>query len=207
MTPAVGHERRRAAMVGELRRRGIDDERVLAVMAEVPRHRFVPAHRARDAYGAGPLPISCGQTISAPAMVAAMAAALGLTGTERVLEVGAGSGYAAAVLSRLAREVVTIEYHPSLAAGARAALAATGYGNVEVRHGDGREGAPDRAPFDAVSVAAMAEGEVPAALLEQLTDDGVLVCPVGHGRRGDLVRMRRDGRTEHLMPVSFVPLL
>ncbi|GAA4861533.1 protein-L-isoaspartate(D-aspartate) O-methyltransferase [Actinomycetospora straminea] len=200
------HERRRRAMVAALRRQGIRDERVLAAMAEVPRHRFVPAHRLHEAYGSGPLPIACGQTISAPAMVAAMAEALGLTGRERVLEVGAGSGYAAAVLSRLAAEVVTIEYHPSLAASARAALAATGH-HVEVRHGDGRLGAPDRAPFDAISVAAMAEGEVPAALLDQLTDDGVLVCPVGHGRHGDLVRLYADGREERLMAVSFVPLL
>ncbi|MDD7965020.1 protein-L-isoaspartate(D-aspartate) O-methyltransferase [Actinomycetospora lemnae] len=200
------HERRRHAMVAELRRQGIRDERVLAAMAAVPRHRFVPAHRAHEAYGSGPLPIACGQTISAPAMVAAMAEALGLTGRERVLEVGAGSGYAAAVLSRLAAEVVAIEYHPSLAASARAALAATGH-PVEVRHGDGRLGAPDRAPFDAISVAAMAEGEVPAALLEQLTDDGVLVCPVGHGRHGDLLRVFADGREERLMAVSFVPLL
>jgi protein-L-isoaspartate(D-aspartate) O-methyltransferase len=203
---ATDHERRRQAMVADLRRRGITDERVLAAMAAVPRHRFVPAHRAREAYGPGPLPIACGQTISAPGMVAAMAVALGLTGTERVLEVGAGSGYAAAVLSRLAREVITIEYHPSLAAGARAALAATGH-DVEVRHGDGRRGAPDRAPFDAIAVAAMADGEVPATLVEQLAPDGVLVCPGGSGRRGDLVRMRRDGHTETLMPVSFVPLL
>jgi len=193
-------------MVAELRRRGVGDERVWAAMDEVPRHRFVPAHLADEAYGDGPLPIASGQTISAPTIVAAMAAALGLTGTERVLEVGAGSGYAAAVLSRCAREVITIEYHPALAAAARDALAATGH-DVEVRHGDGRRGARDRAPFDAISVAAMAEGEVPAALVEQLTPDGVLVCPVGHGRQGDLVRMRRDGRTETLMPVSFVPLL
>jgi protein-L-isoaspartate(D-aspartate) O-methyltransferase len=193
-------------MVADLRRQGITDERVLAAMAAVPRHRFVPAHRARQAYGARPLPIACGQTISAPFIVAATASALGLTGTERVLEIGAGSGYAAAVLSRLAREVITIEYHPSLAAGARAALGATGHA-VEVRHGDGRLGAPDRAPFDAIAVAVMAEGEVPPALLEQLTDGGVLVGPVGHGRQGDLVRVRRDGRTEILMPVSFVPLL
>jgi protein-L-isoaspartate(D-aspartate) O-methyltransferase len=200
------HERLRRRMVADVRRRGITDARVLAAMGAVPRHRFVPAHRAHEAYGPGPLPIACGQTISAPAMVAAMAVALELTGTERVLEVGSGSGYAAAVLSRLAREVITIEYHPSLAAGARAALAATGH-DVEVRHGDGRHGAPDRAPFDRIAVAAMAEGEVPAALLEQLTDDGVLVCPVGHGRRGDLVRLRKDGHEERLMPVSFVPLL
>ncbi|MFC5139181.1 protein-L-isoaspartate(D-aspartate) O-methyltransferase [Actinomycetospora rhizophila] len=200
------HERRRRAMVAALREQGITDERVLEAMGRVPRHRFVPAHRADQAYGAGPLPIACGQTISAPAMVAAMAALLELTGRERVLEVGAGSGYAAAVLSCLAREVVAVEYHPSLAASARAALAATGH-DVEVRHGDGRLGAPDRAPFDAISVAAMAEGEVPAALLEQLTDDGVLVCPVGHGRHGDLVRVRRDGHEERILPVSFVPLL
>lgn len=193
-------------MVAELRRQGVGDERVWAAMAVVPRHRFVPAHLAGEAYGQGPLPIASGQTISAPAIVAAMAAALELTGRERVLEVGAGSGYAAAVLSRCAREVLAIEYHPALAAAARDALAATGH-DVEVRCGDGRLGAPDRAPFDAISVAAMAEGEVPAALLEQLTDDGVLVCPVGHGRHGDLVRMRRGGETERLMPVSFVPLL
>ncbi|MEJ2860025.1 protein-L-isoaspartate(D-aspartate) O-methyltransferase [Actinomycetospora flava] len=200
------HARRRREMVENLREQGIVDERVLAVMGEVPRHRFVPAHLADGAYGTGPLPLACGQTISAPAMVAAMAALLDLTGRERVLEVGAGSGYAAAVLSRLAGEVVTVEYHPSLAASARDALAATGH-RVEVRHGDGRRGAPDRAPFDAISVAAMAEGEVPAALLEQLADDGVLVCPVGHGRHGDLVRMGRDGRAEVILPVSFVPLL
>ncbi|MDD7920770.1 protein-L-isoaspartate(D-aspartate) O-methyltransferase [Actinomycetospora callitridis] len=198
--------RRRRAMVAEVRRQGVTDSRVLRAMLEVPRHRFVPAHRADEAYGPGPLPIACGQTISAPAMVGAMAALLELTGRERVLEVGTGSGYAAAVLSRCAREVISIEYHPSLAAGARAALAATGH-HVEVRHGDGRAGAPDKAPFDAISVAAMAEGEVPATLLGQLTDRGVLVCPVGHGRRGDLVRMRRDGRVERFMPVSFVPLL
>ncbi|MDD7937077.1 protein-L-isoaspartate(D-aspartate) O-methyltransferase [Actinomycetospora lutea] len=200
------HARRRRAMVAHLREQGIVDERVLAAMGRVPRHRFVPAHRADEAYGPGPLPIACGQTISAPAMVAAMAALLELTGSERVLEVGAGSGYAAAVLSCLAREVVTVEYHPSLAASARDVLAATGH-HVEVRHGDGRLGAPDRAPFDAISVAAMAEGEVPAALLEQLADDGVLVCPVGHGRHGDLVRVRRDGSGDRIMPVSFVPLL
>jgi protein-L-isoaspartate(D-aspartate) O-methyltransferase len=201
-----GHERRRRDMVADLRGQGIVDERVLAAMGRVPRHRFVPAHRADEAYGPGPLPIACGQTISAPAIVAAMAALLGLTGRERVLEVGAGSGYAAAVLSLLAREVVAVEYHPSLAAAARDALAATGH-VVDVRHGDGRLGVPDRAPFDAITVAAMAEGGVPPALLEQLTDDGVLVCPVGHGRQGELVRMRRDGSEERLIPVSFVPLL
>lgn len=200
------HERRRDAMVADLREQGVGDERVLAAMAEVPRHRFVPAHHADEAYDQGPLPIGCDQTISAPAVVAAMATALGLTGRERVLEVGAGSGYAAAVLSRCASEVVALEYHPTLAEAARDALTATGH-DVDIRAGDGREGAPDRAPFDAISVAAMAEGEVPGALLDQLADDGVLVCPVGHGRQGDLVRMRKDGRQERLMAVSFVPLL
>ena len=167
-------------MVAEVRRQGVTDSRVLRAMLEVPRHRFVPAHRADEAYGPGPLPIACGQTISAPAMVGATAALLELTGRERVLEVGTGSGYAAAVLSRCAREVISIEYHPSLAAGARAALAATEIAS---------------------------KGALSGALLGQLTERGVLVCPVGHGRRGDLVRMRRDGRIERFMPVSFVPLL
>src|SRR5919109_3399701 len=141
------YERRRARMVErQLRRRGIEDERVLAAMAEVPRERFVPEDMRRDAYRDGALRIGEGQTMSQPWIVACMAALLELKGDERVLEVGTGSGYAAAVLSRICREVVTIERHETLAEGARSILEELGYENVEVRVGDGSQGAPDRAP-------------------------------------------------------------
>jgi protein-L-isoaspartate(D-aspartate) O-methyltransferase len=135
-----------------------------------------------------------------------MAAALGLDDDDRVLEVGTGSGYAAAVLSRLAHEVVSVEYHDELACSARSTLAELGYDNVEVRVGDGSQGAADRAPFDAISVTAMAQDDLPQALVDQLAPGGVLVCPTGHGRSGQLVRLR-DGRRESLGSVGFVPLI
>src|SRR5687768_5402162 len=136
----------------QLRRRGIDDERVLAAMAQVPRELFVPPDQRHRAYRDGALRIGEGQTISQPWIVACMAQLLELTGDERVLEIGTGSGYAAAVLSRLCREVVTIERFATLAAGARTTLAELGYANVELRVGDGSRGAPDRAPFEGISV-------------------------------------------------------
>ncbi|MGI8449194.1 MAG: protein-L-isoaspartate(D-aspartate) O-methyltransferase [Streptosporangiaceae bacterium] len=178
---------------------------VLAAMATVPRERFVPAALAVDAYEDQTLPIGNGQTISTPGIVAVMAAALELTGTERVLEVGTGAGYAAAVLSRCAAQVLTIERRPRLAAQARASLAALGYHNVEVRHGDGTRGGVDRAPFDAISVAAVA-AEPSAALLAQRARRGRLVCPVGTPDAGRLVRLRGDVG-EDLGPVRFVPLI
>src|SRR5829696_662910 len=138
----------------QLRRRGIDDERVLEAMAEVPREHFVPPDLRRRAYRDGALRIGEGQTISQPWIVACMAQLLRLRGPERVLEVGAGSGYAAAVLSRLCAEVITIERFESLAAGAAVRLAELGYDNVEVRLGDGSQGAADRAPFGGISVTA-----------------------------------------------------
>ncbi len=196
----------RAEMVADLRLQGLRDPRVLAAMEHVPRERFVAADLVDAAYEARPLPIGAGQTISAPAIVALMTWALDLSGTERVLEVGTGSGYAAAVLSRCAGRVVTMEYHQDLARAAGHVLAGLGYDNVEVRHGDGRLGAPDQAPFDAISVAAMARDEVPPTLIDQLAPDGVLVCPVGRDRRGTLIRVR-GGRTETLLPVTFVPLI
>src|SRR5918997_1337785 len=141
----------RARMVErQLRRRGIQDERVLAAMAEVPRERFVPPEGRADAYHDGALSIGEGQTISQPWIVACMTSLLELKGVERVLEVGTGSGYGAAVLSRCAREVVTVERHPALAEKAQALLAELGYANVEVRVGDGRRGAPERAPFGGI---------------------------------------------------------
>ena len=190
----------------QLRRRGIDDERVLAAMAEVPRERFVPQDQRRRAYRDGALRIGEGQTISQPWIVACMTQLLELHGDERVLEVGTGSGYGAAVLSRLCAHVVTIERFESLAEDARAALAELGYHNVEVRVGDGARGAPDRAPFEGISVTATAEGEPPRALLDQLAPGGTLVCPVARGRREYLMRFR-DGQEEAVASVRFVPLV
>jgi protein-L-isoaspartate(D-aspartate) O-methyltransferase len=190
----------------QLRRRGIHDERVLAAMSEVPRERFVPEDQRKRAYRDGALRIGEGQTISQPWIVACMAQLLELAGDETVLEVGTGSGYAAAVLSRLCAEVVTIERYESLAEGATATLAELGYDNVDVRVGDGSRGAPDRAPFGGISVTATAEGEPPRALLDQLAPGAALVCPVARGRREHLMRFR-DGKEEAVAAVRFVPLV
>jgi protein-L-isoaspartate(D-aspartate) O-methyltransferase len=190
----------------QLRRRGIGDERVLGAMSEVPRERFVPVDERRRAYRDGALRIGDGQTISQPWIVACMAALLELRGDERVLEVGTGSGYAAAVLSRLCREVVTIERHPALADSARSALGELGYRNVEVRVGDGGKGAPDRAPFGGISVTATAREEPPAVLLAQLVAGAALVCPVRRSGQEQLMRFR-DGEPEPIVPVRFVPLV
>lgn len=203
---------RRWAMVEDLRAQGVGDERVLTAMAMVPRERFLPGELADVAYEPSPLPIAVGQTISAPLIVAVMTAALELTGVERVLEVGTGSGYAAAVLSRCVREVVTVEYHAELASRASRVLSGLGHRNVEVRCGDGARGAPDRAPFDAISVTAMAPEELPPALVGQLAAGGRLVGPVGLGAEGDgaegeLLRHRSSGHVETLMAVRFVPLI
>ncbi len=190
----------------QLRRRGIHDERVLEAMSEVPRELFVPEEMRRRAYRDGALRIGEGQTISQPWIVACMAQLLELRGDEAVLEVGTGSGYAAAVLSRLCAEVVTIERFESLAAGARETLTELGYDNVEVRVGDGARGAPDRAPFGGISVTATALEEPPAALFEQLAAGAALVCPVAHGRREHLMRFR-GGEAEAVASVRFVPLV
>ena len=190
----------------QLRRRGIGDERVLEAMGEVPRERFVPHDERHRAYRDGALPIGSGQTISQPWIVAAMAQALELEGDERVLEVGAGSGYSAAVLSLLCRELVTIERHVALADQAKALLRELGRDNVEVRVGDGTLGAADRAPFDGISVTATAEDEPPRALLDQLAPRGRLVCPVRRAAGEHLVRIC-DGREEVLAAVRFVPLV
>jgi protein-L-isoaspartate(D-aspartate) O-methyltransferase len=190
----------------QLRRRGIEDERVLAAMAEVPREQFVPDDLRRRAYRDGALRIGEGQTISQPWIVACMSQLLELRGHETVLEVGAGSGYAAAVLSRLCARVVTIERHRRLAEQASAILAQLAYSNVEVRVGDGTLGAPDRAPFGGISVTATAQDEPPPALVEQLEPGAALVCPVRRGRRELLIRLR-DGVEEAITSVRFVPLV
>ena len=190
----------------QLRRRGISDERVLEAMAKVPREEFVPENLRRQAYRDGALRIDAGQTISQPWIVAKMAELLELEGPEQVLEVGTGSGYAAAVLAELCSHVVTIERHGSLAAKASSDLERLGYRNVEVRHGDGSQGAADRAPFDGISVTASATNEPPRALREQAAPGAPLVMPLERGGRELLVRIRGTA-VEAVTPVRFVPLL
>jgi protein-L-isoaspartate(D-aspartate) O-methyltransferase len=190
----------------QLRRRGITDERVLTAMGTVPRELFLPEGQRKRAYRDGAVRIGEGQTMSQPWIVACMAQLLELDGSETVLEVGSGSGYAAAVLSLLAREVVTIERVERLAERARVSLAELGYDNVEVRTGDGSLGAPDRAPFGGISVTASARDEPPRALFDQLAPGAALVCPVERGHRELLVRFR-DGEEEAVAAVRFVPLL
>jgi protein-L-isoaspartate(D-aspartate) O-methyltransferase len=206
--PAPWTELRRR-MAEDLRRMGITDPEVLAAFAKVPRHLFVPLGERAFAYADGPLPIGHGQTISQPYMVAAMTEALGLTGAERVLEVGTGSGYQCAILAELAREVVTVERVPELSARAGEALRELGYDNVTLVVGDGTLGAPEHAPFDAVIVTAGAPA-APGPLLAQLAEGGRLVIPEGDRGLQTLMRYtKRGGRTEarELMPCVFVPLI
>ena len=190
----------------QLRRRGIVDERVLAAMSEVPRELFVPPEARRRAYRDRALRIAEGQTISQPWIVAAMASLLELRGDERVLEVGTGSGYGAAVLSRCCSHLVTVERHAALVERAAALLGELGYRNVELRAGDGSAGAPDRAPFDAIVVTAVADADPPPALREQVRPGGALVCPVRRSDGEYLMRFR-DGDEERVVPVRFVPLV
>jgi protein-L-isoaspartate(D-aspartate) O-methyltransferase len=179
-------------------------------MEEVPRAAFVGEGFAASAYDDRALPIDCGQTISQPFVVAYMTEHLDLAPHHRVLEVGTGSGYQAAVLSRLAREVVSIERYRTLAEAARARLARLGYGNVEVVVGDGLSGVPERAPFDRILVTAAAE-RIPEALVDQLAEGGVMLLPLGpHGGTQDIVKLTKTSTglaREDLLPVRFVPLL
>ncbi len=205
--PEDEYAARRSRMVrSQLSRRGIEDERVLSAMSEVPRERFLMEDQRPEAYRDGALPIGEGQTMSQPWIVACMTALLELRGDERVLEVGTGSGYAAAVLSLCCREVVTIERHALLAQRARATLGELGYTNVEVRVGDGSTGAADRAPFGGISVTASVTAAPPDALFDQLTPGGALVCPVRHRHTEELMRFR-GGTAEAVVPVRFVPLI
>ena len=190
----------------QLRRRGIDDERVLAAMEEVPRELFLPEDQRRRAYRDGAVRIGEGQTMSQPWIVACMAQLLELDGAETVLEVGTGSGYGAAVLSRLCRRVVTVERHETLASRAEQVLGELGYDNVLVLVGDGSRGAPEHAPFGGISVTATARGAPPRALSEQLAPGAALVCPVERDGRELLMRFR-DGAEEAVTGVRFVPLV
>jgi protein-L-isoaspartate(D-aspartate) O-methyltransferase len=190
----------------QIRAEGIDDPRVLAAMRDVPRHRFVPPERAAQAYDDTPLPIGYGQTISQPYIVAYMTEALELEPHHRVLEIGTGSGYQAAVLARIAKEVFTIEIVPELAARAAGTLRELGYANVHTRAGDGYAGWPEEAPFDRIIVTA-APDHVPQPLVDQLAVGGRLVIPVGDVKQQmTILTKTKEGIVERrTIGVRFVP--
>ena len=193
----------------QIRRRGVGSPRVLEAMLAVPRHEYVPADFQEEAYADKPLPIGGGQTISQPFIVAAMAEALCLNGDGRVLEVGTGSGYQAAVLSLLAREVYSVESYTPLALAAQERLTRLGYTNVHVHNGDGSLGFPEGAPYDAILVTAAAP-EIPPLLAGQLREGGRLVIPVGSRESQELLQVRKeDGKLccRTLFDCRFVPLL
>jgi len=206
----AGFESERREMVEkQIRSRGIRSARVISAMASVPRHLFVPRDRIQDAYVDAPVPIGEGQTISQPYIVALIAEGLALEGDERVLEVGAGSGYQAAVVSLLAREVIALESQPKLAASARERVARLDYANIRVEEGDGSLGWPQCAPYDAILVTAAAPA-VPEPLLAQMAEGARLVIPVGSAEQQDLLRIVKKGvktSQEILCACRFVPLI
>jgi len=201
---------RKLRLIMELRRAGIADARVLGAIEKTPRELFVPEPFQDQAYENVALPIDQGQTISQPYVVAFMTEQLAVQPDHRVLEVGTGSGYQAAVLSRLAREVISVERYRTLADAARGRLATLGYDNVDVRVGDGLAGVPEAAPYDRIMVTAAAE-TIPEALLGELADDGVMVLPLGpHAGPQQLVKLTKGEqgiKQEDLIGVRFVPLL
>ncbi len=209
MEPSAQFELERRAMLEQLVARGIKSTRVLAAMDRVPRERFVPADVAHLSYADRALPIGVEQTISQPYIVALMTEALQLSGQERVLEIGAGSGYQTAILAELAGSVVAIERHEELAASAWNALTELGYQNVTLIVGDGTLGSPEDAPFDRILVAAAAQ-HIPPALVEQLSEGGILVIPVGDASGQELQAFHKVGGTlrgEWLSGCRFVPLV
>ena len=193
----------------QLRARGIFDQRVLDAMARVPRHEFVAEEHRQQAYEDHPVPIGEGQTLSQPYIVAIMLEALSLTGAEKVLEVGTGSGYQTALLAELSREVYSIERHPALAHSAEKVLHRLGYSNVKVMVGDGSQGVPEEAPFDAIIVSAAAP-RIPPALFDQLQEGGRMIVPVGPAHAQELQFVRKqNGRAmvTSLEGCRFVPLI
>jgi protein-L-isoaspartate(D-aspartate) O-methyltransferase len=204
----VWQQQRQQMVTSQLRARDIHDARVLSAMARVPRHLFVPPAARAEAYEDHPLPIGDNQTISQPYIVALMTQLLEPKETDTVLEVGTGSGYQAAVLATLVRQVYSIELSPMLAASARDRLAELGYGSVQVRSGDGFLGWPDAAPFDGIIVTAAAP-RVPDALAQQLREGGRIVIPLVRDDGQELMRgMKKDGAItyEHIADVLFVPM-
>jgi protein-L-isoaspartate(D-aspartate) O-methyltransferase len=200
------NEARERMVVEQLEERGITDARVLAAMRSVPRDRFVPTEFADHAYDDGPLPIGSQQTISQPYMVALMSEVAKLRGTEHVLEVGTGSGYQTAILSRLAAEVYSVEFIAGLHDRARLILSAMGLTNVHLRSGDGSKGCPEAAPYDAIIVTAAMPG-IARPLLDQLAPTGRLIAPIGEDELQTLVRIsRQDGawREEYFGECRFV---
>jgi len=193
----------------QLRARGITDERVLAAMERVPRHEFAPERFRDQAYEDHPLPIGEGQTISQPYIVALMLESLELSATDRVLEIGTGSGYVTALLAELTTQIITMERHASLSDSARALLAALGYSSVKIMTGDGTQGFPEAAPYDAIIVSAAAL-RVPPALLDQLADGGRMIIPVGTDETQQLRLVRIENghpKTEFREMCRFVPLI
>ena len=206
-TPSYQQDNDRMEFLLTLRRRGIADKAVLRAMDEVPRERFVDANFVESAYADQALPIDCGQTISQPYVVAYMTEQLGVQPHHRVLEIGTGSGYQTAVLSRLAREVVSIERYRTLADRARDRLKSLCYDNVDVVSGDGFVGVPGGAPYDRIIVTAAAE-RLPETLLDQLADNGgVMILPLGSQHLIKLTKLQTETRRENLIPVRFVPML
>jgi protein-L-isoaspartate(D-aspartate) O-methyltransferase len=207
----VSIEARKIRLVMQLRRAGVTDTAVLGIIERVPREAFLPAAFRDQAYEDRALPIGEGQTISQPLVVARMTQALELNDRQKVLEIGTGSGYQAAVLSRLCRRVYSIERHRPLLRDAEARFAALNLHNITTRHGDGMRGWPEQAPFDRIIVTAAAFGEVPRDLTAQLAVGGIMVVPLGSDRREQSVfRIRRTEdrlEQEELWPVRFVPLL
>jgi protein-L-isoaspartate(D-aspartate) O-methyltransferase len=200
---------RRAMIEAQIRKRGVSSPRVLEAMGAVPRDEFVPEQFRADAHADKPLPIGEGQTISQPFMVAAMTAALELTGGERVLEIGTGSGYQAAVLALLAREVISVESRTPLALAAQERLTRLGYTNVHVHNGDGSAGFPDAAPYDAILVTAGAPS-IPQVFETQLREGGRLVIPVGDTENQKLMQAKLENgklKSRALFSCRFVPLI
>jgi protein-L-isoaspartate(D-aspartate) O-methyltransferase len=210
MTASINFETARQQMVAQqLAGRGITDERVLTAMRGVPRERFMPLDQQAFAYHDNAASIACEQTISQPYIVGLMSQALSLSGSEKVLEIGTGSGYQAAVLAELAKQVITIERHPRLAKTAAQVLDELGYANVNVRCGDGSLGWQEEAPYDRIIVTAAAP-DCPPALLDQLVDGGIIVLPRGGRDSQSVDRIEKRGNQQHctsLCPCRFVPLL
>jgi protein-L-isoaspartate(D-aspartate) O-methyltransferase len=208
-SPALYSSLRRQMVDSQLRQRGIADERVLAAMERVPRHEFAPERYRDQAYEDHPLPIGEGQTISQPYIVAIMLDALKLSPTDKVLEIGTGSGYVTALLAELTARVISIERHESLAESARALLAALGYSNVNVVTGDGTQGFPEAAPYDAIVVSAAA-ADMPPALITRLGEGGRMIIPVGSEDSQQLRLVRMENGQPHIEfreLCRFVPLI